>query len=232
MFAFSKSFEDSLRKDDPTKTQKLRLLLQHKKCNGIAHGCGKNNRDAEPAITPNLPHDEGNFKRNVFRSFRKTGDPNPAQTRRSLRVKRTQEASNTKTKALSSDGCSETDSLDSNERTSKNKSDSISERLFTTATRASHAKTAQMRYLDEDVGVGERVGSTKQGPKKNWGENLNSPRARKKKMKSVTLEEAILLSLHKKFNLLGVEGCFKDLGELLKKNGENGEVFEVNFSTV
>lgn len=117
---------------------KNKLNLQHKSCKGTLHGTGN-------YCKPPPQNDNQSIQTNGS-----SPKPEALETRNgNLGCKK-------KSSSVSSEGFSESDSVDS-EKNSKNgdvtdgckKSVNICERLHAASTKASHAKTAKMRYLEE-----------------------------------------------------------------------------------
>lgn len=139
MFHLQKSFESSLRGgyDLSPNHLKNKLNLQHKSCKGTLHGTGNYSK---PPQTDNQPP-------------KTNGTPPKPET---TQAKNGNLGCKKKSSSVSSEGFSESDSVDS-EKNSKNgdvadgncKRMAICDRLHAASTKASHAKTAKMRYLEE-----------------------------------------------------------------------------------
>lgn len=130
MFHVQRPFESSLRGG----LDKSKLNLQHKACRGTSHGTG---------------------------NYCKTNSNQPCEHGKKgpLQLSNGSLGSKTKSSSVSSENFSESDSVDSaGEKSSKasetvdeinQKNLAVSDRLYSASTKASHAKTAKMRYLDE-----------------------------------------------------------------------------------
>lgn len=126
---FNGSFENSLRNGSYTSpnSPKNQKPHQHTSCKGAAHGTGTYIKD-------------GAFQRTPSKRYTKPPKIPPSEK---------------KSTSVSSEGFSESDSLDSlgeKTKTSQNNNsvdkNEVSSRLYTSTTKASVAKTAKMRHLD------------------------------------------------------------------------------------
>lgn len=164
MFHLQTPFENSLRTSTPSpKLQRKAIATQHKHCTGYAHASGNYFRasaspkpprrnggiffDGNPP-KPGRPDEEldGGFPpRHRHQSPFFDGLP-PRSPSCSSHIPNSA--------SVSSEGCSETDSLDSSVgdvgMRLKNSCKAACDRLHSTATKASIAKTARMRFQDED----------------------------------------------------------------------------------
>ncbi|KAF2900129.1 hypothetical protein ILUMI_06047, partial [Ignelater luminosus] len=168
MYHLQKAFENSLRcgPEPSPKAPRKNVALQHRACKGTAHACGnytKNVNNCNDQLVNtlkvnnvNVDNKNLNLQENGQNVNNKLEDLNNKHNNKFKRK-------NSKTSSVSSEGHSESDSLDSltdkkpnevlqmsSDSTPKQSNVSIVDRLHSTATKASIAKTAKMRYLELD----------------------------------------------------------------------------------
>lgn len=167
MFHLQTPFENSLRTSTPSpKLQRKAIATQHKHCTGYAHASGNYFRKGErtPSSSPKPPRHNGG---GIFFDGHppKPGRPDEELDLPRLRhhlpffdgLPRRSPSSSShipNSASASSEGCSETDSLDSSVgdvgMRQMNNCKTVCDRLHSTATKASIAKTARMRFQDEE----------------------------------------------------------------------------------
>ncbi|XP_044261051.1 unconventional myosin-XVIIIa isoform X2 [Tribolium madens] len=212
---FNGSFENSLRNGSYTspKTPKNQTY-QHNSCKGTAHGTGTYIKD-------------GAFQRIPSKRYAK-----PPQVPTSDKTKST---------SVSSEGFSESDSLDSLGEKTKNGTTErkldVSSRLYNSTTKASVAKTAKMRHLDIfDVswtnnlrkGTRNKKNKRRENLKKALGDKLVLGEGKRhRKIENVDYVDVAFFAENKKFpgyfRTLDLSQCYKNMTEFMAKSEEHLE---------
>ncbi|KAJ8980816.1 hypothetical protein NQ317_000548 [Molorchus minor] len=141
MLQMASTFENSLRGRDVPSPFPRKKPQNHTSCKGLVHGTGNYSPTTDVDKSPFQRGSSGRWSRKSLGSARKTQDAGDGDK---------------KPTSVSSENCSESDSLESvGEKTKSSettepakKSDNICARLFKSVTKASMAKTAKMRHLD------------------------------------------------------------------------------------
>lgn len=160
MLHIASSFENSLRRDILASP----LPKRHTSCKGVAHGTGnyaaKPDKECDHAHSPFQRNDSKRWSRRSSINGRSNDgediEKSPFQRTSSARWSGRSKKSEKKPPSISSDNFSESDSLDSGEKTkssdttddAQKKDNDVSNRLFKNVTKSSMAKTAKMRHLD------------------------------------------------------------------------------------
>ncbi|XP_063927434.1 unconventional myosin-XVIIIa isoform X2 [Zophobas morio] len=168
---FAGSFESSLR--GASNSPKSAKSHGHGACRGTAHGTGNYVKD-------------GAFQRTPSKRYRKQS---PVSTEK------------TKSASVSSEGFSESDSLDSLGEKTKivAKNVDVSSRLYASTTKASEAKTAKMRHLDIfDVDDAKWTNDLRSDKTR----NKNKKNKRKENLKKVLGDKLVLVDKKKRFRKL------------------------------